>query len=96
MDFPDRASNHHPVLEGALNEAGAPLEEAILIRGPSNVDEIGEEAPSGVAAASMLHPRPEDIEPSRKRLPDRVLLSTYVPPHERIHPPEGAREIIHR
>ena len=26
---------------------------------------------------------------SRKRLPDQVLLSTYVPPQERVHPPTG-------
>ena len=97
MDSPDRASNHQQALEGA------PLEEAIPIEGPSNVDEIGEEALFGVAVAPMLQIRPEDTEPSRKRLPDMVLLSTYVPPHERIHPPmgmvapdlEGAREIIH-
>ena len=37
----------------------------------------------------MLLPRPVDTAPSRKRLPDRVLLSLYVPPHERIHPPTG-------
>ena len=103
MDSPDRASNHQQVLEGAPNEVGAPLEEAISIGGPSNVDEIGEEAPLGVAVAPMLQPRPEDTDPSRKRLPDWVLPSTYVALHERIHPPmgmvapdlEGAREIIH-
>ena len=72
MDSPDRASNDQPVLEGAPNEAGAPLEEGIPARGPSNVDEIGGEAPSGVAAAPMLPPMPADTEPSRKRL----LLST--------------------
>ena len=85
------------------NEAGAPLEEGIPTGGPSNVDEIGEEDPLGVATTSMLHLRPADTEPSRKRLPEWVLLSTYVPPHERIHPPtgmvaldlEGAMEIIH-
>ena len=44
-----------------------------------NVDEIREKAPLGVAAASMLPPRPVDTEPSRKRLPNRLLLSTYVP-----------------
>ena len=72
--------------------------------GPSNVDEIGEGAPSRVAAAPMLWPNPADTESSRKRLPDRVLLSMYISSQERIHPPtgmvaptsEGAREIIHR
>ena len=71
---------------------------------PSNVDKIEEEAPSRVAAAPMLSLRLGDTEPSRKRLPNRVLLSTYVSPQERIHPPmgmvaldpKGALEIIHR
>ena len=103
VDAPDRASNDHPILEGAPNEAGAPLEEGIPVEGPPDVDKIGEVAPLGVAAASMLLPRPTDTESRRKRPPDRVLLSTYVPPQERIHPlmgmvapdPEGAQEIIH-
>ena len=104
MDSLDQASNDQSVFEGAPNEVGAPLEEGILVGGPSNVDEIGEEASLGVAAAPMLPPRPVDIEPRRKRLLDRVLLSTYVPSQERIHPStgmvaldlEGAREVIHR
>ena len=89
MDSPDRASNDQSVLEGTPNKASAPLDEGI---------------PVGVAAAPVLPLRPVDTEPRRKRLLDQVLLSTYVPLHERIHPPtgmiapnlEGAREIIHR
>ena len=104
MDSPNLAFNDQLVLEGAPSEVGAPLDEGILVRRPSNVDEIGERAPSGVAAAPILPPRPADTESSKKRLPNRVLLSTYVPPQERIHPPmgmvapelEGAQEIIHR
>ena len=92
------------VLEGARSEAGAPPEEGIPTRGPPNVDEIAKGAPSGVDATPVLHPRLADTESSRKKPPDRVLLSTYVPPQEKIHPPtgmvapdsEGAREIIHR
>ena len=52
----------------------------------------------------MIPPRPENTEPCRKRLPDRLLMSKYVPREERIHPlmgmvapdPEGALEIIYR
>ena len=91
-------------MEGAPSEAGAPLEKGIPVGRPSNVDEIGEGAPSGVAATLVLPPRPADTESSRKRPPNRVLLSRYVPLQERIHPPmgmvapdsEGAWEIIHR
>ena len=79
MDSPNQASNDQSVLEGAHNEVGAPMEEGFPIRGPSNVNEIIEEAISGVAATPMLPPRPVNIELSRKRLPDQVLLSTYVP-----------------
>ena len=91
-------------MEGTPTEVSAPQEEGIPVGGPSNVDEIGEEAPLGVVATPMLPPKLVDTEPSRKRLLDRVLLSTYVQPQERIHPPmgmvapdlKGAWEIIYR
>ena len=89
VDYPDRASNDQSVLEGAPSEADAPLEEGISTEGPSNIDGIGEGAPSGVATAPSLLPRPEDTESNRKRLLDLVLLSTYVPPQESIHPLMG-------
>ena len=81
-----------------------PLEEGILVGGPSNVDKIRKGSPSRVAAAPILPPRPADTVFSRRRPPDHVLLSTYIPPHERIHPPasmvapdlKGVWEIIHR
>ena len=80
VDSLDRASNDQPILEGAPNEVGTmegapnevdtPLEERIPTGGPSNVDEIGEETPSRVAATLMLPPKPVDTGPSRKRLPN--------------------------
>ena len=54
MNSPDRAPSDQPTLEGALNEAGATLEEGVLITRPSNVDEIVEEASPGVVDAPML------------------------------------------
>ena len=87
MDSPDQASKDQSVLEGAPSEAGAPMDEGIPIRGPSNIDEIGEGSPSRVAAALIPPPRPTDTISSRRRPPDQVLLSTYVPPRERIPPP---------
>ena len=72
--------NDQPALEGAPNEAGASLDEGFLVGGPPNVYKIGEKAPSGVVAALMLSPKPADTEPSGKRLSNRLLLSTYVPP----------------
>ena len=51
MDSTDQASNDQPVLEGPPSEASAPLEKVIPAGGPSNVDEIGEGSPLGVAAS---------------------------------------------
>ena len=103
MDSPDRASNDQSILEGAPNEDSAPQEEGILVGGPS-VNEIGEGSPSAITHAPLLLLKPANIVPSRRRPPNQVLLSTYVPPHERIAPSanmvapnlEGARVIIHR
>ena len=80
VDFPDHAPNDQSALEGVPNEAGASLEEGIPTRGPPNVNEIGEKAPSGVIATPMLPPRPADTKNNKKRMFDRLLLSTYVPP----------------
>ena len=102
MDSPDQATNDQPVLKGTPSGVGAPLDKEIPYGGP-NVKEIGEGTPSGVAVAPLPPPGLEDTIYSRRRPPNQVLLSMYVPPYERIHPPtgmvtpdlEGAREIIH-
>ena len=81
-----------------------PLEEVIPTGGHSNVDKIGEGSPLGVVAAPIPPLKPTNTVFSRRRTPEHMLLSTYVPPHERIHPPasmvapdlESVREIIHR
>ena len=70
VDSLDRAPNDQSALEGVPNEAGASLEEGILVGGPPNVEEIGEKPPLGVFFAPMLPPRPVDTEPSKKRLPN--------------------------
>ena len=103
MDSLDRAPNDQSVLEGVPNEIGASLEEGIPIGGPPIVDEIGEKDTSGVTPALMLLHMLADTEPSKKRMFNLLLLSTYVPSQEKIHPstsmvaldPEGALEIIH-
>ena len=93
VDSPDRATNDQPILKGTPNEDSVPQEEGIPVGGPS-IDEIGEGSPLGVVAAPL---------PSRRRPPDQVLLSTYIPLHGRIPSLtgmvtpglEGAREIYH-
>ena len=85
VDSPDRATNDQLVSEGAPSGVGASLEEGIPARGPT-VNEIGEGSPLGVAAAPLPPPKPANTVPSRKRPPDQLLMSMYVPPYERIYP----------
>ena len=40
----------------------------------------------GVVIPLASPPKPTDIGPSKKRFPDRVIISTYVPPLERVCP----------
>ena len=94
MDSPNPAFDDQPALASASSEADAPLEKGIPTRGPSNVDGIGEGAPSGVVAALTFPPRPADTKSSRKRSPNQVLLSTYIPPRERVHPLAGMVALI--
>ena len=104
VDSPHRASNDQPALGDCLNEASVSLEEEVSVVSPLNVEEVEEGAPSGVVTALMPLPKPTGARPNKKGLPDRVLLSTYVPLLERIHPsmgmvapnPEGVLEIVHR
>ena len=65
-----------------------PIEEGVLTTSPSNVEEVGTGALSGVVTAPAHPPPPKStgIEPNKKRLPNRVMVSMYVPPLERVHP----------
>ena len=102
MDSPDRATNDQLVSKGTPSGVSVPLEEGIPIGRPT-VDEIGEGSLSGVATVLLPSPKPENTVLNRRRPPDHLLLSTYVPPYERIHPSvgmvapnlEGAQKIIH-
>ena len=98
MESPDRASNDQLALAGASLEKGVPI-----VSSP-NFEEVGKGAPLGVVTASVPPPKPTGTGPSKKPLPDQVLLSTYVLPLERVHPStgmvapdlEGVLEIVHR
>ena len=89
MESPDQAPSDQSTLEGSPNEAGATLEEGVLITGPSDVYEIRDEALPGLADAPVCPPKSTGVGSSRKRMPDRLLLSTYVSSLERIHPSKG-------
>ena len=104
MESPDQASKDQPALKDCPNEVGASLKKGVPVVSSLNIEEVRERAPSGVVTAPVLPPKPASTELNKKWLPDRVLLSTYVPPLERIHPsmgmvapnPEGVLEIVHR
>ena len=104
MESSDLASSDKPALGVCLNEASTPLEEGVLAASPSNVEEVGMGAPSEVVTAPTPPPKSTDIGPSKKRLPERVIVSTYVRPLERVHPStdtvapdlEDMLKIVHR
>ena len=54
MDSLDQATNDRSISEGASSGVGAPLEERISARGPSNVDEMGEGSSSVLATTPLL------------------------------------------
>ena len=86
MESPDLASHDQPALGVCLNKTDAPPGEGVLVASPSNVEEVGTCTPSGVIATSVPPPKSTSAGPSRKRMPDRVVVSTYVPPLERVTP----------
>ena len=60
--------------------------------------------PSGVVTTPAPLPKSTGAEPSKKQLPDRVPVSTYVSPLERVRPSinmvvpdlEDVLKIVHR
>ena len=80
------ASNDQSALGVCLNEANIPLEGEVSAVSPPSVEEVGMGVPSRVVIPPASQPRPTSVGPSKKRLPDRVLVSMYVPPLERVHP----------
>ena len=106
MDSP--VSNAQPTLEGAPQdapkEAYAPLEDGILVEGSSGAEGVMAEAPLEVVVALLFSTKVRSAGPRRPRMLDQLLLSSYVPPQEWVHPSvdtvaprlEGALEIIDR
>ena len=86
MGSPDLASNDQLALGVCLNEENIPLEWEVLVVSPSNVEEVGMGTPSRVVIAPASPPRPTGAGPSKKRFLDRIIVSTYVLPLERVRP----------
>ena len=62
-----------------FDEANTPLEKGVPAARPLSVKEVG------IVTAPAPPPNPIGSEPSKKRLLDWVLVSTYVPPLKRVH-----------
>ena len=102
VDSPNRASDAQQVLEGAFREACAPPDDGIPADGSPGVEGVVAKAPLEVAATPSFSTRLASVDPCKPRMLNRLLLSSYVTPHEWVHPmvdtvapsPEGACEII--
>ena len=81
-----------------------PLEGEVSAVSPPSVEEVGLGALLGVVSAPAPPPKLPSSGPSKKRLPDMVLVSKYVPPLERVCPSmdtvapnlEDVLKLIHR
>ena len=104
MESPDLASNDQPALGVCLKEANPPSEEGVPATSPQDVEEVRMGAPSGVVTTLAPLPKSTGTKPSKKQLPDRVLVRTYVSPMERVRPStnmvvsnlEDVLKIVHR
>ena len=86
VESPNLASNDQPTFGVCLDKANTPMEEGVPIASPPSVEEVGMDATSGVVSTPAPLPKSTGTGPSKKRLPDRVLVSTNVPPLERVYP----------
>ena len=90
--------------QDAPREAGALLRDGIPTRASSGAEGVTAEAPLEVVAALSFLTRLARGDPRRLRMPNRLLLSSYVPPQEWVPLSvdtmalglEGAQEIIDR
>ena len=106
VDSPDRVVDAQPALEDvpqdASKEAYLPLKDGILARGSPGAEGVVVEAPIEVIAAPSFSTKLASVGPRRPRMANRLLLSTYFPSQEWIHPSantvalglKGTQEII--
>ena len=86
----------------ASKEACASLEDGVPAREPHNGNRVVGEAPSEIVVGSSFSARHADAYPRKPRLPNRLMLGSYVLPQEwdcllmdTVAPgSEAAREII--
>ena len=73
-------------LRVCLNETETPLKKGVPTVNLSNVEEVGTCTPSGVITTPTPSPKSTSSGPSRKRMPDRVVVRMYLLPLERVPP----------
>ena len=107
MDSLERALDALLALEGASQDASreacASLEDGVSVEGPSNAEGVVREAPSEIAVGPSFSARIANASPCRPKLPNQLMLGTYVLLHEwdrlsvyMVAPsPEAALEIIY-
>ena len=82
MDSPEQTSGALQALEGASpdssREACPSLKDGVPTGGPPNADGIVGEAPSKTAVGPSFSVKLENVSPHRPRLPDQLMLGTYV------------------
>ena len=86
VESPCLAFDDQSPLGDCSTKANIPLEGEVPAVSPPCVEKVGMGDPSGVIAAPAPSPKLTGAGPTKKRLPDRVIISTYVPPLERVHP----------
>ena len=86
MESQNQASDDQPALGDCFVKANTPLNKGVPATSPLNVGEVRIDALSGVVTTPVPLPRSIGAGPRKKRFPYRVLVSTYVPPLERVHP----------
>ena len=84
MDSPDRAFDAQFALEGppwdSFREACAPLEDGIQTGGSPGAEGVVAKASLEVVVGPSFSTRLASVGPRRPRMPDRLLLCSYVPP----------------
>ena len=84
VDSPDRAFDAQLALEGppwdSFREACAPSEDGIPTGGSPGAEGVVAKASLEVVVAPLFSTRLASVGPCRSRMPDRLLLSSYVPP----------------
>ena len=106
VDSPEQAFDALSALEGASQDASreacALLEDGVPTRGPPNADGVVGEAPSKIVVGPSFSARLSNVSPRRPRMPNRLMLSSYILPYEWDRPladmvaprPKAARKIM--